>query len=208
MPVPLSHKKKQPDGSYIVVTTEYVTVAERVAALHAARNGETLSIETGIASEDDTYVTVWARVICPAGSFMGHARSDKKKLSSIEGQSPVEVAETSSIGRALAFAGLGIVEGIASADEIKAAQAGQVERPAHWKVSDGAVGEAALWAYMREAGLTYKGVLEKLGADVSGITTLEQAVDAIHEYARDLVANGLQPTEESAYVSIVKELQA
>jgi hypothetical protein len=178
---------------------QYVTVAERVVGLHETRNGEMVTIETGIAGEDAEQVTMWAKVQTPAGSFSGHARSSKSARN-IEGQSPLEVAETSAVGRALGFAGLGVVEGIATADEVKAAQQGPVKHSA--------AGEADLWAYMKDAGLTHKGVLEKLGADVAGITTLEQAVDAIHEYVRDLVSNGLQPTEARAYASILKELGA
>lgn len=100
---------------------QYVTVAERVAALHDARNGTEVHVETWIAGEDEKSITIGAKVTTPAGTFTGHARSDKSERS-IEGQSPLEVAETSAVGRALGFAGLGVVEGIASADEVKAAQ--------------------------------------------------------------------------------------
>src|SRR3990172_9502095 len=170
MPVTLSHKKKQkrPDGSvyWVEVETQYTTVAERVSALHESRNGETVSIETGIVSEDDAHVTMWAKVIVPAGSFWGHARSDKM-AGNIEGQSPLEVAETSAVGRALGFAGFGIVEGIASADEIKAAGRGPSKHTA--------ATEQDLLAYMKEANLTYKDVLVRLNADMDDITTVERA---------------------------------
>lgn len=98
----------------------YVTVAERVAALHEQRNGSEIHVETWIAGEDEKSITIGAKVTTPAGTFTGHARSDKSERS-IEGQSPLEVAETSAVGRALGFAGLGVVEGIATADEVKAA---------------------------------------------------------------------------------------
>ncbi len=39
-------------------------------------------------------------------------------MKAIEKASPYEVAETSAIGRALGFAGFGIADGIASADEM------------------------------------------------------------------------------------------
>jgi len=145
MPVTLTHKKKQtrPDGStyYVQVETEYTTVHERVAALHDQRNGTSLVIETGIADETDKHITCWARVTTPAGTFSGHARSSKT-ASHIEGESPLEVAETSAVGRALGFAGFGIAEGIASADEVKAAKRAsrahpKAEQP-HW---DGIAGK-------------------------------------------------------------------
>lgn len=102
---------------------QYVTVAERVAALHEEHrsDGSTISIATGIHSEDESQVTFWATVTVPTGTFWGHARSSKTDRS-IEGQSPLEVAETSAVGRALGFAGYGVDESIASADEVNGAQ--------------------------------------------------------------------------------------
>lgn len=113
---------------------QYVTVAERVAAMHEARNGTTLEVHTWIAAENEDYVTMAATVRTPAGTFTGHARSDKSK-GNIEGQSPLEVAETSAIGRALGFAGFGVIEGIATADEVKASQPAKrsVQQPAAYK---------------------------------------------------------------------------
>jgi hypothetical protein len=99
----------------------YITVAERVQALHdATEKGDRIAIVTGIHSEDETQVTCFARVETTKGTFHGHARSSKANRS-IEGQSPLEVAETSAIGRALGFAGFGLVEGIATADEVRLA---------------------------------------------------------------------------------------
>lgn len=97
---------------------QYVTVAERVASLHEEFDAGPVSIFTGIHSEDETQVTFWATVTTPAGTFWGHARSSKTDRS-IEGQSPLEVAETSAVGRALGFAGYGVVDGIATADEVQ-----------------------------------------------------------------------------------------
>ncbi len=101
---------------------EYVTVAERVALLHKARKTEVVSIDTFILSEDDTQIVVKAIVKCAAGTFTGHAHS-MKKAGGPEGDAPLEVAETSAVGRALGFAGYGIIEGVASADEVIVAQA-------------------------------------------------------------------------------------
>lgn len=120
MPVTIKHRKKQDDGSYVVVSKEYVTVHERITAMHAERNGDQVHVDTWIVNEDDQCITIGARVTTPAGTFTGHARSNKADRS-IEGQSPLEVAETSAVGRALGFAGIGITEGIATADEVKAA---------------------------------------------------------------------------------------
>lgn len=128
MTVTLTHKKKQRDGSYVEVSTEYTTVKERVKAFHGERNGTQIHVETWPVSEDDNFVTMGAKVTTPAGTFTGHARSNKR-ASHIEGESPLEVAETSAVGRALAFAGYGIDESIASADEVKAAKLHTTPKP-------------------------------------------------------------------------------
>ncbi len=101
---------------------QYVTVAERVAALHKERNGAEVQITTTITEDTAEQVVVRATVRCAAGTFTGHAHS-KKDATSVEGQAPLEVAETSAVGRALGFAGFGSAGGIASADEMRAATA-------------------------------------------------------------------------------------
>ncbi len=49
-------------------------------------------------------------------TFTGISAANPAKT--IEKQSPYEVAETSAVGRALGFAGYGVINGIATADEI------------------------------------------------------------------------------------------
>ena len=100
---------------------EYVTVPERVQALHESRDGQKVSIFTTIKEETDASITVQATVSCEAGTFTGHAVS-RKDAGGIEGQSPLEVAETSAVGRALGFAGFGAAQSIATADEVQVAQ--------------------------------------------------------------------------------------
>ena len=101
---------------------QYVTVAERVALLHKDRKDQEVQITTTITEDNAEQVVVRATVRCAAGIFTGHAHS-MKKATSVEGQAPLEVAETSAVGRALGFAGFGSAEGIASADEMQAATA-------------------------------------------------------------------------------------
>lgn len=95
---------------------EYVTVAGRVQMAHEA-NEKTLSITTDLVSAEP--VLVKATVVTPKGTFTGYSASYGDPKKPIEKQSPYEVAETSAIGRALGFAGYGVVEGIATADEMK-----------------------------------------------------------------------------------------
>lgn len=93
---------------------QYITVAERVQDLHK-EFPDKIEIYTEVLFQQP--VVVKATVKTPKGIFTGISAANPDK--SIEKQSPYEVAETSAVGRALGFAGYGIVEGIASADEMK-----------------------------------------------------------------------------------------
>ena len=89
---------------------EYITVAERL--LEAKDHIKSINTEVLFSSP----VVIKATVVTDKGSFTGISAANESKA--IEKQSPYEVAETSAVGRALGFAGYGIVEGIATADEI------------------------------------------------------------------------------------------
>lgn len=91
---------------------EYITVAERVKAIHEAE--KTFSITTELISTDP--VVVKATVTTPRGVFTGISYANVSKT--LEKQSPYEVAETSAVGRALGFAGYGLVDDIATANEM------------------------------------------------------------------------------------------
>jgi hypothetical protein len=98
----------------------YMQVAGRVLEAHQMTK-EDLSITTELVSQpDDDLVVFKATVEIDGGVFTGHAVSNKQS-SGIEGQSPWEVAETSAVGRALGFAGFGLVSGVASAEEVEKA---------------------------------------------------------------------------------------
>ena len=94
---------------------EYVTVAERVTAAHAT---SLMSITTELLVEDGKRYIVRATVTLKDNQvFTGHAE-ETRGSKGIAGQSPLEVAETSAVGRALGFAGFGSTESIASAEEV------------------------------------------------------------------------------------------
>jgi len=103
---------------------KYITVAERVQMAHKDLNE--ISITTEIIPSEAS-VIVKATVVTPKGTFTGLSAANPTKL--IEKQSPYEVAETSAVGRALGFAGYGIVEGIATAEEIKKVEVDTGEEP-------------------------------------------------------------------------------
>ncbi len=101
----------------------YTLVAERVSAVHAAqRDFEVLSSEPYTLGDR----VLWRCVISVDGRiFTGNAEAKltNAKPGSPDASNPFECAETSNLGRALAFAGFGSVESIASADEIVRSQA-------------------------------------------------------------------------------------
>jgi hypothetical protein len=102
----------------------YMQVAGRVLEAHQGA-GETLSITTELLSPaDDDLVAFKATVEIDGRTYTGHAVSYKSR-SGVEGQNPYEVAETSAVGRALGFAGFGIVSGIPSAEEMQQAENNQ-----------------------------------------------------------------------------------
>jgi hypothetical protein len=97
----------------------YVTVAERVQAAHEAG---VQSIVTDLVIGDGARYIVKATVTLGDGrTFTGYAEQTPGDAG-IAGQSPLEVAETSAVGRALGFAGFGSTEAIATADEVQGKQ--------------------------------------------------------------------------------------
>src|SRR4051812_45890657 len=97
---------------------QYITVDERVKAAHEAC--KKISISTEVLPIPNK-VVVKATVTTEKGTFTGISAANEAKT--IEKQSPYEVAETSAVGRALGFAGYGVINGIATADEIAKTQA-------------------------------------------------------------------------------------
>jgi hypothetical protein len=94
---------------------EYITVAERVQAFHSETKDKVVSITT-------EFLPNGGLIVCQAtvkiGDQVFQGTSAANPAKAIEKTSPYEVAETSAVGRALGFAGFGIIEGIASADEM------------------------------------------------------------------------------------------
>lgn len=96
---------------------EYVPVSERVKMAHASE--DKLSITTELVQSEPVAI-VKATVVTSKGTFTGYSASNPAKP--LEKVSPIEIAETSAIGRCLGFAGFAIDDGIASADEVVKAQ--------------------------------------------------------------------------------------
>ena len=95
---------------------EYLTVAYRVQEFKS--KFENHSIETDIISIDDERVCTKTIVRNPEGAIVSTGLAEETRNSSaMTRTSAVEICETSSVGRALAFLGLAGTE-LASADEV------------------------------------------------------------------------------------------
>lgn len=100
---------------------EYVPVVERVKAFHEKHPKGW--IETELVPNDTDRVIVKAIVNIPDVElnkervFTGYSQAEFGK--GVMGGVALEVAETSAIGRALGFANIGLLDGIASADEMR-----------------------------------------------------------------------------------------
>jgi hypothetical protein len=114
----------------IIQGNEYVTVAERVQEIH--KQNKKFDITTEVLSDDPVVIKATV-VIEDVGTFTGISAANPSKA--IEKNSPYEVAETSAVGRALGFAGFGLVDSIATADEMSKAGVTSVKRPTK-KVDD------------------------------------------------------------------------
>lgn len=99
----------------------YVMVKDRVAAFR--REFPSWKIVTELVYRDDVEVIFKASVVDDDGQVIatGHAKEEAGG-SNILRTSHVEVAETSAVGRALGFCGIGIDDSLGSADEIANAE--------------------------------------------------------------------------------------
>lgn len=112
---------KQLKGKAISVKgKDYVQVKDRV--LYFVETYQSGSITTEIL-ENSERVTVKATVDTGTGQkFTGHSQAMwDDKTSMVNKTSALENAETSAVGRALAFMGIGVIESIASSDEVNKA---------------------------------------------------------------------------------------
>lgn len=101
---------------------EYVPVVERVKEFHNLYPKGFIDTRVDYPNktlnEKDERVCVRAEVHLGDGrTFVGHSQAVYG--AGMMGDVALEIAETSAIGRALGFANIGLIDGIASADEIR-----------------------------------------------------------------------------------------
>ena len=129
---------------------KYIMVVDRILEFNKLyKNG---SITTFIMpSSDPKRITIKATVIPDVANsdrmFVGHA-SEVLGSSSINQTSALENCETSAVGRALAFSGIGIIDSIASADEV--VNALQNAPKTHQNASGGEIGSKQGKATMKQ----------------------------------------------------------
>lgn len=118
---------------------EYVPVVERVKEFHklfpkgwirtdALKLGESFKSEQGEIIDDKNRVSIRAEIHTGDGrTFTGHSQAVYGK--GMMGDVALEIAETSAIGRALGFANIGLLDGIASADEMRKVKVADDDMP-------------------------------------------------------------------------------
>lgn len=109
---------------------QYVEVNERVKAFKSLSEFKDMSLETEILHLTDDSCVIRAVVRSAEGRILATGMAQEDKSSSrINQTSYVENCETSAIGRALGFMGIGIDTSIATADEVSMAIKKQESSP-------------------------------------------------------------------------------
>lgn len=111
----------------------YLTVARRIDDFRRSEEFKDWSIETELVSADESMVVMKSTIRDASGKVAATGFAEENRsLGKINKTSALENAETSAVGRALAFLGLGGTE-IASADEVAGAinQQKQIEADEH-----------------------------------------------------------------------------
>ena len=98
---------------------DYVEVSERIKHFNATYPNGSI---TSTIVYDGNYVRCIATVVpdvsAPLRTFIGHAEEDRSQ-GNINKTNATENCETSAVGRALGMMGIGIIDSVASADEVR-----------------------------------------------------------------------------------------
>jgi len=124
--IEFKRKQKLPDGRYEEVIKKYYPVAERVKEFYKLYPNGQIKTKIIEKTDDSILIKAWAignkedeSLMQPFGT--GHA-FEKQSWGTVNERSMVENCETSAVGRALAFLGIGVSDDIASAEEMAKVQ--------------------------------------------------------------------------------------
>lgn len=150
----------------------YVEVNKRVMAFRELEpNG---SITTEIISLENGVVVMKATAMSEDGKVLGTGYAYEKESSSyINKTSYIENCETSAVGRALGFCGIGVDSSIASAEEAANAISQQEEQEKNDKLATKAEKEIFL-KRCEQLGVDYKQIAKQAGAKSMATMTKEE----------------------------------
>jgi hypothetical protein len=150
---------------------EYVEVNQRVIAFRTLSEYKDYSLETELLSLEADSCVVRATIRNAEGSVLAQGMAQEDRTSSmINKTSYVENCETSAVGRALGFLGIGIETSIATADEVDMAIKKQGSTPAQANQDDSAFTKAIEYIKNTEKPKrpqAFEAVLSKYGSTFS-----------------------------------------
>ena len=150
---------------------DYVLVNERIIAFRKLPEYQGFSIETELLHLDEASCVVRATIRNAEASVLAQGMAQEDRTSSmINKTSYVENCETSAVGRALGFLGIGIETSIATADEVDMAIKKQSATPAQANQDDSAFTKAIEYIKNTEKPKrpqAFEAVLSKYGSTFS-----------------------------------------
>ena len=158
-------------------TNNYIMVNERVKGLRNAIPDAT--IETEIKELTPEYCVIQARIYEGGALLATGTAHERQSASFINESSYVENCETSAVGRALAFCGIGIDDSMASADELANAILNQNGRRPEPVATIGSVKAGALEALCYEKNVLPETVCARFGKQRLEDLTEEEHLRAV-----------------------------
>lgn len=152
---------------------QYAEVPQRVKAFRMLHPNGT--IDTQIISNQNGVVVIKATVADEGGNILGTGHAYEKEGSTfINKESYIENCETSAVGRALGFVGIGIDTSICSAEELQNAIVNQ-----NPKVDADTIKKLTSLAKSKKVPMTQ--IFERYGVDKAEDLHMKDYVDAVHK---------------------------